>query len=108
MKKLLLIALVSFLSISLYSCSKNKTLDKTSWTYQNEEGKYVLKFITKTDMSLTAFEDGETFGLAGTYTYDAPNVTITIQDEPAQGVVDGNKLTLTDPDDGTIIVFTKN
>ena len=106
MKKFVLIFLLAVLTISLYSCSKNKSIDKTSWSYQEQDGKLVLKFITKTDMSLTKTSDDEELAFAGTYTYDAPNVTLNIMGDAIKGV-DGSKLTLTNPDDGSIIVFNK-
>ena len=108
MKKILMIALLAVLTVSFYSCKKDKHIDKTSWTYQDQGEKAVLKFINKTDMSLASTFDGQTISFAGTYTYDAPNVKINILDEVIKGTVDGSKMSLTDPDDGSITVFIKD
>ena len=108
MKKILMIALLAVLTISLYSCKKDKHIDKTSWTYQDQDIKAVLKFINKTDISLTSTSDGQTISFAGTYTYDAPNVTLNVLDDVIKGTVDGSKMSLTNPNDGSIIVFIKD
>ena len=108
MKKILMIALLAIFTVSFYSCKKDKHIDKTSWTYQDQGEKAVLKFINKTDMSLASTSDGQTMSFAGTYTYDAPNVTINILGQVVKGVVDGSKMTMTDPDDGSITVFIKD
>jgi major membrane immunogen (membrane-anchored lipoprotein) len=114
MKKILF-ALILILPFVFNSCSKDddkdlSSLNGTTWEcllYEDSEDKSVLTLeFTKDKVIHTVFQYGEETKKTGTYTYNPPKLTMTIQDMTKEGTIAGNKLTSTS-DDGGAIVFTK-
>lgn len=111
-------AMVFIVSATLDSCKKDdskSSLDGTTWVSQmaDEEAltDYVLAFQKKTfsiEMSM-ASQPNMSITIKGTYTYDDPDVELTMQTEERaeklSGVREGNKITFVDGRDTT--VFTK-
>lgn len=109
MKKLIMIALLAILTVSIYSCTKDeKSIEKTKWTYQDSDETEIIEFLDKSNMQINNTSDGTEVTVDGTYSYNAPSVTIKILGEVFNGVVDGDKLSLTDPEDQSVRVYTKN
>jgi hypothetical protein len=126
-KQLLILAVASVTLLA--SCSKDDdkvnapdSIVGTAWLCETsviKDGSEVgagmeLDFISATQVDLNIMIGGvndNTIAIAGftagtySYTYSKPNVNITIQGQSSAGVIDGNKLTITE--DGEKIVFTK-
>jgi hypothetical protein len=99
---LLTLSLAGLLAFGLSSCSKdtgNGGLAGTTWVQRDSYHTATYRFTTNTDVVLEWEEDGYRDFTMGTYTYNEPNVTITMRDEDGDtyrstGIIDGNKLTL--------------
>jgi len=103
MKKTILIVFLAVFTLAFTACKKDKnatdTLAITTWTYQSADEKEVLEFKDDKNFTLTNTSDGTTFSFDGTYSYNAPDITINILGETINGKVDGDKLTLTNDGD---------
>ncbi|MBE9488033.1 MAG: hypothetical protein IMY73_02515 [Bacteroidetes bacterium] len=128
MKKLL--TLMAIFTIALTSCNKDnepeiQTLDGTSWNSKFKShieesgvsldimasvGFIFEKDIVKAKIGAAAIIDGKTTPYKyitrnGTYTYNPPKVSITINGETSEGTISGNKMNLID--EGKEIILTK-
>jgi hypothetical protein len=75
------------------SCSKddeNDNLVGTIWIGMYQEVKYSVVFNTETVVTLRMEDDYDIDTYQGTYTYNKPNVTATIDGESITGKVNGN------------------
>lgn len=110
-KSLNLFLLVAILAttISFVSCKKDKSLAGTTWTNTEEvlgvSATTTLEFVNDTECSMTTTTMGFSIPASGTYTYDHPDVSITVGEDTYKGTVDGDTMTLTQ--DGESMVFTK-
>jgi hypothetical protein len=126
MKKLILIALLSF---ALLSCKKDdepvpekNQFVGTSWTAQDDIADFVyggkctttIEFLTKTtcqriDDRNYKYTHAATYVDEGTYTYKGDSVFWTIEDKTIKGKVSGSILTTDEASfSGTGLVYTKN
>lgn len=112
MKKLWLLFAISGIVLSFSSCKKDKvdapsSLTGTSWVSTVVEGDYsytdTLVFGESEVSSLYADSDGDSDSYSGTYTYDAPTVTLKLDGSTLIGTVKGNKMSFF----GGETVFTK-
>lgn len=110
MKRIIQICALSIVTFSIYSCSKDsKTLEATSWTYNSTDETEVLKFTSKSNLTIVNTSDGTEITFDATYEYKHPNVTIHLLGTEVKGSVDGNKMTLEDMEDnGASRTYTKN
>lgn len=119
MKKIFTVLVVLATVAAFVSCnkddnpSKEKTLSGTSWMANPEKDvTMTIAFTTRTDCQISASVSTDV--IKGTYVYNDPDIAITANDlesgqtKTVKGKIDGNKMTLTDPDEpSTTIVFTK-
>lgn len=109
-----LAAVATFVSCGeLDDLSGEKTLAGTSWVANPEEGvTMTIAFTTGSDCQISASVSTDV--IKGTYVYNDPNVSITAKDldsgqpQTLNGKINGNKMTLTDPEEPSeTMVFTK-
>jgi hypothetical protein len=100
-KYLLTLSLAGLLAFGLSSCSKdNGGLVGTTWVQNGYNQSYteIISFLTYTEVEIE-YEDWDDWEIiSGTYTYNEPNVTITIREGGeayrSTGIISGNTLTI--------------
>ena len=98
--------LMAGICITTISCTREKTLKGTTWdavqTYSSYTASLTLSFYESTFTLDERDTDGDYYSTTGTYTYNAPVVTLFVEGEGnVSGTVTGNTLLL----DG--IAFTR-
>ncbi len=126
MKKLIYVALMTFVMIGMTSCGKEKDLTGTKWlglySQTDEElgmtfsATIILEFTSETDGKISINAFGEMITSPFTYTYDGEGSgTITIVEgldgevadvTTVKFTIDGDTMTATD-DEGVSVVFKK-
>ena len=122
MKKTVRVAIATMLVLAVSICcfvgcsSKNKAVGKWNLVEMTVSGQtlnieQLKSFGMEGDMYMELTEDGKVkFVMAGetmegTYVAEGDSVTVTIEDEPQTGKIEGNKLTI--EQDGAGMVFEK-
>lgn len=123
-KSALVCAAAAIAATTFTACDKGDdgatpdSLTGTKWKYTTQDGTWtdtgILSFTTSStaELKVTGVDssDGETDGWDDTfnYTYNKPNITLTNAEYDGEmtGIVDGNTMTLTDPD-GDKTILTK-
>jgi hypothetical protein len=105
MKKFLFLTVALLaLNLTFTSCSKDDdnapdSLTGTAWSLTVDDYSTILSFISATECTFTYSDDDEVDN--ATYVYEKPKVTITDPDEGSiVGTVNGNKITFTREVDG--------
>ncbi|MDR0955454.1 MAG: hypothetical protein LBM20_08805 [Rikenellaceae bacterium] len=115
MKKLLLtLSFACLLAFGLSSCSKddNGGLAGTTWVERGSFYTETFRFTTNTDVVLEWEEDDYRDFYYGTYTYNEPNITITMRGEDGDtyrttGIVNDNTLKIDDGYGGYDVYYRK-
>ena len=113
MRKVVAILSAILVMMSVASCKKSSPLAGTTWTCvmseENENGVFsinsTIKFQETTftlSLEATGPDAPQPMSMNGTYTYKAPTVTLTADKETMTATINGNVLTIADPDLGTL------